>query len=530
MNPSYNAIAQQRFLVLRSYSIYRFFLSLGLLTLIWSGMSLTLIGDTSDYFLTACYGMATLSTLGLSLLFRQQFDPSNPEVVGWLITDIVVLYSLAATSGAATSVLLPLFMVVVAVGGILLEGQLNLLIASMATIALLALATLFKGAGVDSKTMFSAGAWGIGLFSLALSVRFLASRLYRSIDDDAQKAAIIQELQAINSRIIDRMNTGVIVVGNNKRLLQVNPAARRLLNASHSSLATIEDLAELNFAYQRWLASPTEFSQNIEVGPDQPLKVGFVEFAERGDVLIFIEDALRTRYRAEQMKLASLGRLSAGIAHEIRNPLAAISYARQLLEQSASLATDDQELLATIARQEERIDGIIEKTFDLAKTKPAQHQRIKLPHFMASLLDEYAEIGKFSSRDITVDFGSLNYAVEFDQDHLRQILFNLFDNANRHGQLPVLISGRETLGSLAIDIIDQGTALESDEASKLFDPFFSKSSDSTGLGLYICRQLCQVNRAALIYGSHEGRSRFSLITSVWSKLEPKSIPTPIQSE
>lgn len=510
----------QRYQVLRTYSIYRIALAIMLLTIFWSGLGNVLLGNTSEYFDVAVYALLVVGIAGLSVPFRLPFDPSYPEVVGWLLVDILALIILIRTTGDYESSLIPLLSVVVVAGGILLQGQLSILIAAIATIGILSLAIFDKARIDNAAILFNAASWGVGWFTMAFVVQLLSKRLYNAIAREEAKAAIIEELQMINSRIIERMNTGVLVIDGHENLLQLNPSARRLLDITGKDVTSLSDLPAVAKAYHKWCDEDHHFNQELNWSEVGVLRVGFVEFAEQGDTLIFLEDAARTRYRAQQMKLSSLGHLSAGIAHEIRNPLGAISYARELLAESPRLNEEDQTFLETISRQEQRIDRIISKTFELASTKPAKQQSIELSQFIDTFIEEYRELNALSSRDIQVDIESLSYTVSFDGDHLRQVMINLLDNARRYGKLPIIISARIALGSVSLDVRDQGEAKTKAIAEKLFDPFYSESKESTGIGLYLCQQMCQVNRAALVYSAHEGKSRFSLIISIW---EPSKV-------
>ncbi|MEQ3695351.1 MAG: histidine kinase dimerization/phospho-acceptor domain-containing protein [Pseudomonadales bacterium] len=512
------ALSQQRYLTLRSYSIYRLLLAIALITLLWGDLTQQLIGDfNSEIFKYSVYALGVVGLIGLSVVFRPPFNPNNQEIVGWLLSDTCLTFAFIYATGGIGSSLLPLYLVIVVVGAVLLQGQLVFLIASVATISLLVASVSMANSSSESQSLFTAAAWGFGLFLMAASVSLLAKRLYATMESEEAQSSLIAELQAVNNRIIGRMNTGVIVVDHQLNVKQVNPAAKRLLACENEDIPSLSALSDAADCFHQWQVNPHHYAREIAVDDTHVVKLSFVELVEQQESLIFIEDQARIRYRVEQMKLASLGHLTASIAHEIRNPLSAISYARELLGQATELSDESRHFLDIIERQEHRVNRIISNTFELSKNDSVNSERIELKSFISAVLQELQEMHDFHSGDIKIAAEQSNFIVEFDRDHLRQITMNLLENAKRYGKLPITLEYRILAGALSLDVCDQGETLDDATQKQIFEPFFTQSDSGTGLGLYISRQLCQANRANLMYSDYRGHSRFSIVISSWSK-------------
>lgn len=515
------ALSQQRYLTLRSYSIYRLLLAIALITLLWGDLTQQLIGDfNSEIFKYSVYALGVVGLIGLSVIFRPPFNPNSQEIVGWLLTDTCLTFAFIYATGGIGSSLLPLYLVIVVVGAVLLQGQLVFLIASVATISLLvASVSLTNGSSESqSQSLFTAAAWGFGLFLMAASVSLLAKRLYATMESEEAQSSLIAELQAVNTRIIGRMNTGVIVVDHQLNVKQINPAAKRLLACENEDIRNLSVLSDAADCFHQWQENRNHYALEITVDATLVVKLSFVELVEQQESLIFIEDQARIRYRVEQMKLASLGHLTASIAHEIRNPLSAISYARELLAQAPELTDESRHFLSIIERQEHRVNRIISNTFELSKNDSVNSEHIELKSFFSALLQELQEMHDFHTGDIKTVAEQSNFIIEFDRDHLRQITVNLLENAKRYGKLPITLEYRILAGALSLDICDQGDTLDEATQKKIFEPFFTQSDSGSGLGLYLSRQLCQANRANLMYSNYQGHSRFSIVISSWSKI------------
>ncbi len=224
---------------------------------------------------------------------------------------------------------------------------------------------------------------------------------------------------------------------------------------------------------------------------------------ERGLYAIFLEDQSQLARRAQELTLSSLGRLSAGIAHEIRNPLAAISHAAQLIAESPSLSEGDRALLAIVLSQSQRMNGIVESVLQLARRGPAELRDLELVRFGRELVEEYESLYDLAGDELKFHAPDRELVVRADPGHLRQVIWNLLDNARRHGRRPgeparVSVSVREDeTGCPVLEVRDRGPGIPPQIAARIFEPFFTTSEFGTGLGLYIASELCAASGAEL---------------------------------
>jgi len=290
--------------------------------------------------------------------------------------------------------------------------------------------------------------------------------------------------------------------------------------AEGSSLA--EQVPELAAALHTWQQQPGR-----EPGPVS-LWASTAEVAPRfmslgggpaKQVLILLDDALRLREQAQQMKLAALGRLSASIAHEIRNPLSAIHHAGQLLAESPHQNQEDRRLLDMIQRHSTRIDKIVNDVLNLSRRDAATPSSIAVRGFLERTVAIYREGHPNRACHIDLEGVEPDLTVRFDPNHLQQILLNLWDNSFEHGAARggeavhiTLGSGRQAaLGQSYLDVADNGGGIAGELRERVFEPFFTTAHKGTGLGLYLARELCEYNQARLLLLQSEQGVRFRLI-------------------
>ncbi|MEW8525719.1 MAG: ATP-binding protein, partial [Candidatus Thiodiazotropha endolucinida] len=221
-------------------------------------------------------------------------------------------------------------------------------------------------------------------------------------------------------------------------------------------------------------------------------------------MLIFLEDTSQITREAQQMKLASLGRLTASIAHEIRNPLGAISHASQLFDESPNLNPADQRLTEIIKTNTARVNQVIENVLQLSRRDPGKPQNIQLKPWLERLIAELIKHQGFESKELFLQIEPANTEINADPEQLRQIVANLINNAREHGPkdgLKVHVIGGITqeFNHPVVDIIDNGPGIDPKVARQIFEPFFTTRSAGTGLGLYIARELSESNHIRLEY-------------------------------
>jgi two-component system sensor histidine kinase PilS (NtrC family) len=229
---------------------------------------------------------------------------------------------------------------------------------------------------------------------------------------------------------------------------------------------------------------------------------------------VYLEDYISIKQKAQQLKLASMGKLAARIAHEIRNPLGAISHASQLLSESDSLIPDDHRMTEIIENNSKRINAIVDSTMEISRRREPQSEEISLGVWIDNFINDYQ--GEYKS-DIKLDQRASNLLIKFDQTHLQQILTNLIENAGRHGQQLDKSSkieietgkiGNDNRAYLAVK--DSGAGIPANKIDDIFEPFFTTHQKGTGLGLYICKELVEINHANLLYERQEHKTVFRI--------------------
>jgi two-component system sensor histidine kinase PilS (NtrC family) len=429
-----------------------------------------------------------------------------------LYVDIVAFTLLMHASGGVDSGFGLLLAIAVAAGALLLEGRLSLLFAALATLGVMAEQLYAQLHGPGEVGGFTrAGLLGLTYFTVAV----LAHVLYRRIRETERLAASrqvdIADLSKLNEFIIQRMGMGVLVLDEGRRIRLMNSAAARLLNSSEDTdRLTLGGIApELS----RWLAARTlgraqgQNADTITV-KERDIEPSFVPLGDSPSAaaLIFLRDKRAAIQEAQQIKLASLGRLTASIAHNIRNPLSAVKHAGQLLAESPNLAAEDLQLIDIVLRNTGRIDEIVESVLQLSRRDQALVRRLDLGPWIDAFGAELRHSHQLPGERIAVDVAPDTPAIEADPRHLHQILSNLCDNAVRHAgtpQRPARISlccGREAgRGPAYIEVSDDGPPIDPGTAREMFAPFFTTSVGGTGLGLYIARELSETNGMGLEY-------------------------------
>ena len=241
------------------------------------------------------------------------------------------------------------------------------------------------------------------------------------------------------------------------------------------------------------------------MAPDQPeVQPRFARLLAGSELsLVFLDDASVVSRRAESLTLATLGRFSASLAHEIRNPLAAINYAVQLLEESP-LNDADRRLLQIIHQQCQRTNGIVESVLGLARRERANPEHVDLNLFVRTFIDEYRQSMSIETDSLEIIPSTRAVPALVDPRHLHQVLTVLVQNAFNYGRLPgeparVRLRVAPSEQRAVIDVTDRGPGVPETTAARLFNPFFTTSEHGTGLGLYIARELCRANQATLDY-------------------------------
>lgn len=325
----------------------------------------------------------------------------------------------------------------------------------------------------------------------------------------AQRGAEVANLAQLNELIIRRMRTGVLVVDAAGTIQLVNESAWHLLgqpSPSENSLSSVSE--ELARRLYQWRFENHHDSRPVELSPDTtPVIPRFAKLTVTDELfLIFLDDTSLVSRRAEELTLSTLGRLSASIAHEIRNPLAAISYSAQLLEESPQLPETDRRLVEIIVSHCNRMNGIVEHVLNLSRRERSRPESVDLSQWVMNYVDEYKSSHYLDQDELRAVAQSRHLYAMVDPQQLHQVVTNLVQNARNYGRLPgeparITLTARqlsETSPPL-VEVIDRGPGIPLKVADSIFDPFFTTHEHGTGLGLYLARQLCEANQATLEY-------------------------------
>ncbi len=496
------------------FTAYRLLLAILLLSLYLSGLGPKLLGETGPHLYlgaSIAYVTLTLGSMLLALLRRPDF---HFQLYLILVIDIVCVVTLMFASGGVRSGLGMLLVVSLAGGSLLVAGYIAILFAAIASTTILGAELYAQLTDAFSTTAYTqAGILGATFFATAIASHLLAVRVRESERLAHQRSVTVADLAQLNENIIQNMQTGALVVDNDGRVRLTNTSARQMLDQwGPMEAARLENVCRpLADDLAAWRhdhnLSPQSF--NVE---DSTLEVQprFVSLSRGAATLIFLEDLASASRQAQQLKLAALGRLTASIAHEVRNPLGAISHAGQLLAESPSLSKADLRLTEIIRSQSQRVNTIVENILQLSRRDASRPEDFDLKRWLDDFAAEYREVHPAAAAAVGNQTDVAHLAVTFDPSHLRQVTANLVENALRHGGADGgtpkvdLHAGRlQETGRVFLEVSDNGPGIPPEVAENIFDPFFTTSGEGTGLGLYIARELCELNQARLEYRNAE---------------------------
>lgn len=457
--------------------------------------------------------MATLIYFGFTILSIVTSLSKMPhfelQVLVTITVDILALTLVMHTSGGLMTGIGMLMIVAIAVGSLLTTKSIRWVFASTATLAILLHTLLINMTmQLDVTTYTQAGILGILFFSTALLTMLSIKRLNATEALAKRRRTDLLALERLNAYIVQHMDIGVIAIDAQQRIKLINEAARMLLNAHvpchHKQLATLsKPLAHLFDAWQQHDCTVSSHFQSSLNSPVLTAEIKPIGSHTMNNV-IFIQDASIMRQKALQMKLASLGRLTASIAHEIRNPLSAINHATQLLKESTGIDADELRFIDIIQTHTYRLNAVIENILQLSKHQKTEPQTIRLQPWLEQFKQQFVvhDLPQFNM-DIQV---CEDAQVQIDESQLQQVLTNLCENGLRHGcidnQTPtLLLQGyyHKDPNCFHLDILDQGPGVAEHHQQSLFKPFFTTHNEGTGLGLYIAKELCEANNAMLSY-------------------------------
>ncbi len=501
--------------LLRVYSYYRLALSSLLLLMFSADLAPNILGhDHSSLFINTATGYTVINALTLIILWQKRFEPSPQQIFTLLLFDVVALALFVHASGGLDSGLGFLLLVAVAAGGIFLRTQLSSALAAFTTLLIFAEA-LYSSApeGPDNRSLFTTGVLGALIFACALAFNYLSTKLRLSAIEAANQAAHAAHLEQLAHLIIERMQTGILVANQAGQVELINHSAESLLNWPKTEQAPhLSDIPELEERLQLWQQHPDSRSPSLKTeNSPHEVRLRFADLAmetnaveqTHSDTLIFVEDTRSLHREAQHLKLASLGRLTASIAHEIRNPLGAISHASQLLAESPDLNHADQRLTEIIETNTERVNQIIENVLQLSRRRSTQPEQLDLQIWLQQFIHDYQE-NNDCQLELLNKSNSENIQTKIDTSHLSQVITNLTDNGLRHSQQCIGESkityelGINPINQLPyLKVIDEGEGIAEDSLAHIFEPFFTTEATGSGLGLYLSKELCEANHANL---------------------------------
>lgn len=427
----------------------------------------------------------------------------NLQLTLQVIADIFFLTLLLFASGGATSGLAMMLLVVLVGAGLVGQGRLVLFYAALATVALL-LEQSYRILAYQGEVgeLFRTGLTSIGFFGSAIAARLLARRVVANEELARKRGIELADQMRINERVIRDMQDGVLVIDAVGRVLQSNPQAALLLDIrspATPALAAYSPALAREFLLRRTRSVETEILLQVPQS-GRHLRARLLPPGEGGNTLIYLEDIGRLQQEAQQVKLAALGRLTANMAHEIRNPLAAISHAAELLADEPTGAGTDR-LTRIIGDNTQRLNRLVAEVMELGRRDHANPEPIDLGVFLRQLVEELALQDATIPQRIAISLPQ-EFTPCFDRGHLHRVLFNLLSNALRYAsqaQGAIRIAGEaEKYGErLTLHITDDGEGISDVARNQVFEPFFTTSPTGTGLGLYIARELCEANGARL---------------------------------
>lgn len=480
-------------------------------------------------FLSTC---ALYFLFGIGLVLAQRFSWPNLRSVALThgLVDVLTLSLLLFTSGGVASGQGILLVLPVGATALLAEKRDAFLIAAAAALAVLVQQIVGHAMGSASSFDYpTAGVLGAVIFLIALG----AAPLARSIRDSEalvkRQEIDLANLAQVSQYILQHLRESILVVDEADRVRLINESAAQMLGdkLAYPGALLGEAAPRLLYLLTTWRGSnggadlvgatftSADGSHVIEphfapLGSSNP-----------GPVLIFLEDTSLLAARVQQSKLASLGRLSASIAHEIRNPVGAMSHAGQLLEESANLSEEDRKLTQIIRRNADRVSGIISNVLQMSRRDASRPERVVLADWLAAFREEFCATMQWPEARLGIMAADEGVEIRVDPSQLRQVVWNLCDNAIKYGVRSDSSDGIEirygrlrTTARPFLEVLDRGAGIPPEHIERIFEPFFSGEQRSSGLGLFLARELSQTNSATLLYEARPGGgSIFRLVFS-----------------
>ena len=475
---------------------------------------------------SAAPGLFTASLAGMFLagvlcivLLKRRWPDLRLQAYLHIAFDIFAVSLLLVSSGGVASGLGLLLIMPVGAVSLLLANRSAILLAAIATLCILAQQVVFVLSGLAEAGSFTpAGLLGAVIFIVALAAAPLANRLRETEARVRQRELDLANLADLSQYVVERLRESILVVDEQDRIRLINDSARQILDPAGSAAGALlgEVSPRLLYLLATWRHNPRddEAARGTLLAADgmREVRPRFAPLGERlpSPVIVFLEDLSQISTRAEQSKLAALGRLSASIAHEIRNPVGAVSHAAQLLEESDGLGAPERRLTEIIRHNADRVSTIIQNVMQLSRREEIRAERMPLAEWLADFVTEFCATHGLRPERVAIRFAEPDLEVRVDPSHLHQILWNLSENAVKYGlstgdTVIEFNAGRAPGTSRPfLEVADRGPGIDPGSAERIFEPFFTSAASGTGLGLFISRELAQSNGALLLYEPRQG--------------------------
>ncbi len=514
--------------VLGLLNLYRMLIPLALLSVYFFIGARGLTVQSPQVFFGAALWYFSFGMLN-ALAVRRRLVSANVQVILQAAVDIGTLMLILHACGGVASGLGLLF--IVPIGGLafVLPMRSALFLAALAALAIL-VNTIWQQltGGTDISAYPTAGLLGAILFTSAAAASFVESRMRASEDLVRQKDLDLANLAELSQYIVQHLRESLLVVDAADRIRLINESAAQILGGEHAAPGELigEVAPRLLYSLSTWRQRElTDSAPSSFVAADgaRVIQPHFAPLGGQtaGPTLIFLEDTSLMAERVQQGKLAALGRLSASIAHEIRNPVGAMSHAGQLLAESACIGPEELRLTTIICNNSERVSAIINNVLQLSRREATRPERLLLGAWLDDFLVEFAETMQIMELDIGVVGEAEDLEVRFDPSQLHQVVWNLCDNALKYGaraqaqaqaaadadrgrDVEIKIGRRLPNRRPYLEVSDRGPGIDFQVVDRIFEPFFTDRQGGTGLGLFIARELCQMNRAVLLYEPRAG--------------------------
>ena len=421
--------------------------------------------------------------------------------------DIIAISAMLSIIGNMQSGYGVLLNATIAALSILVPGRLAIFFASLAS-CLLLFGSIFQFIIDNQKdlgTFYYNGIYGAGFFATAITAWYLSNWVRQSERLAQHRSVELAGMQRINEYIVERLHAGIIYVGEGKQIKLINSAARKFFSIGKKiSIISLHQLSHLLAEkYDSFLERMKQNEPMAQAIIEEPyLRVHFFSTQNTNNqgVLIILEDMTYVAQQAQQLKLAALGRFSASIAHELRNPLGAISHAAQLVGDEGELNEEDARLKELILNNCERMNGVIKNVLQLSRRQQSQPQFIEISSFLEQFKEDFCH---YNRCDCLLKLPKTKHrSVIFDKSQLEQILVILCDNAMQHGRdengdVKIVITVKPSAYKTLLTVSDSGPGIPDEFCNEIFEPFFTTLRAGTGMGLFIARDLCEINQARL---------------------------------